>query len=66
MSQAEYVNKMLKRFNMADAKPVNVSLGGQFKLSEAQTLTTEDEKALMSEVPYASAVGSLMYAMVCT
>jgi len=51
---------------MADAKPVNVSLGGHFKLSEAQTLTTEDEKALMSEVPYASAVGSLMYAMVCT
>jgi len=26
----------------------------------------EDVKALMSEVPYASTVGSLMYAIVCT
>jgi len=55
------VKKVLKRFNMAYAKPVNVPLGGHFKLSEAQTPTTEDEKALMSEVPYASVVGSLMY-----
>jgi len=30
---------------MADAKSMNVSLGGHFKLSEAQTLMTEDEKA---------------------
>ena len=51
---------------MAGAKPVNVPLGCHFKLSEAQTLTIEDEKDFMSEVPYASAVGSLMYAMVCT
>jgi len=51
---------------MSDAKPVNVPLGGHFKLSKALAPTTENEKALMSEVPYASAVGSLMYAMVCT
>ena len=44
ISQAEYV-EVLKRFNMADAKSMNVSLGGHFKLSEAQTLMTEDEKA---------------------
>jgi len=45
---------------------VNVPLGGHFKLLEAQTLMIEDEKALMSKVLYVSAVGSLMYAMVCT
>jgi len=66
ISQAEYVEKVLKRFNMSDIKPVNVPLGGHFKLSKAQALTTEDENAFMSEVPYASAVGGLMYAMVCT
>ena len=66
ISQAEYVKKVLKRFNMSDAKPVNVPLGGYFKLSKAQAPTTEDEKALMSEVPHASIVGSLMYAMICT
>ena len=51
---------------MSDAKPVEVPLGGHFKLSKAQALTTEDENAFMSEVPYASAVGSLIYAMVYT
>ena len=51
---------------MTDVKPVNLPLGGHFKLSEAQTLKTEYEKVLMSEVPYALAVGSLMYAVVCT
>jgi len=38
---------------MSNAKHVNVSLGGHFKLSKAQALMTEDEKALMSEMPYA-------------
>ena len=51
---------------MSDAKPVNVPLGGHFKLSKVQTPKTEDEKALISKVPYASSVGILMYAMVCT
>jgi len=51
---------------MTDAKLVNVPLGGHFNLSEAQTTTTEDEKALISEVSYASTMGNLMYIMVCT
>ena len=66
ISQAECVEKVLKMFNMSDVKPVNVLLGGHFNLSKAQTSITEDEKALMSEVPYASAVGSLMYVIICT
>jgi len=51
---------------MAYTKPVNVPLEDHFKLSKAQTRTTEDEKTLMSDVPYASAMDSLMYVMVCT
>ena len=51
---------------MSDDKLVNVPLGGHFKLSEVQTSTTDDEKALMSEMLYASVVGSLIYAMLCT
>ena len=62
LSQAEYIEKVLRRFNMVDVKPVNVPLGGHFKLSKAQEPKTEDEKALLSKVLYASAVG--MYAMV--
>ena len=51
---------------MMDAKPVNVLLEDHFKLSKIQAPTTEDEKTFKSEMPYASALGSLMYAMVCT
>ena len=66
ISQAAYVEKVLKRFNMSDAKHVNVPLGDHFKLLKAQAPTTKDKKVLISEVSYASVVRSLMYAIVCT
>ena len=34
--------------------------------SEKQCPFTADEREHMSKVPYASAVGSIMYAMICT
>ncbi|KAI3790232.1 hypothetical protein L2E82_03123 [Cichorium intybus] len=36
------------------------------KLSKTQSPSTDEEIAEMSRVPYASAVGSIMYAMTCT
>ena len=66
LSQAEYINKVLFRFNMQDAKPVSTPLGVQFRLSKEQSPKTEEERTHMLKVPYASAIGSLMYAMVCT
>jgi len=51
---------------MSDTKLLNITLEGYFKLSKTQTPTAEDEKTLMSEVLYASAVYSLMHAMVYT
>ncbi|RVW20464.1 Retrovirus-related Pol polyprotein from transposon TNT 1-94 [Vitis vinifera] len=66
LSQSEYVKKVLSRFNMNEAKPVSTPLGSHFKLSKEQSSKTEEERDHMSKVPYASAIGSLMYAMVCT
>ena len=66
LSQSEYVKKVLSRFNMNEAKPVSTPLGSYFKLSKEQLPKTEEERDHMSKVPYASAIGSLMYAMVCT
>ncbi|RVW17810.1 Retrovirus-related Pol polyprotein from transposon TNT 1-94 [Vitis vinifera] len=66
LSQSEYVKKVLSRFNMNEAKPVSTPLGSHFKLSKEQSPKTEEERDHMSKVPYASAIGSLMYAMVCT
>ncbi|KAH9752456.1 hypothetical protein KPL71_014688 [Citrus sinensis] len=66
VSQERYILKVLDRFDMLDAKSVQTPLGSQFKLSKVQAPVTNQDKSMMSEVPYAQAVGSLMYAMVCT
>jgi len=58
--------KVLEIFNMAEVRPVTTPLAGHFKLSSKQCPQSPDEKEEMSRVPYASAVGSLIYAMVCT
>ena len=66
LSQEKYIAKVLDRFNMADAKPLGVPLPPHTKLSKADC--PKDEMALkaMKGIPYASACGSLMYAMVAT
>ena len=66
LSQSEYVKKVLSRFNMNKAKLVSTPLGSHFKLSKEQSPKTEEERDHMSKVSYASAIDSLMYAMVCT
>ncbi|KAJ4728518.1 Retrovirus-related Pol polyprotein from transposon TNT 1-94 [Melia azedarach] len=66
ISQEHYIEKVLERFNMSNAKVVSTPLATHFRLSIKQSPTTDKEKKDMEKVPYASAVGSLMYAMVCT
>ena len=51
---------------MNETKLVSTPLGSHFKLSKEQSPKTEEEKDYMSKVPYALAIGSLMYVMVCT
>jgi hypothetical protein len=66
LSQAGYVKKVLERFSMENAKPVSTPLANHFRLSTSQCPKTIEKTEDMSKVPYASAVGYLMYAMVCT
>jgi len=51
---------------MAEARSVTIPLVGHFKLSSKQCPQLPVEEKEMSRVPYASAVGSLIYAMLCT
>jgi len=51
---------------MAEVKPVTTPLTCHFKLSSKQCPQSPKEEEEMSRVLYASVVGSLMYAMVCT
>jgi hypothetical protein len=66
LSQKNYIRKVLENFSMLDAKPVSTPLANHFRLSSNQCPKNAEEIEDMTRVPYASAVGCLMYAMVCT
>nr|GEX17846.1 retrovirus-related Pol polyprotein from transposon TNT 1-94 [Tanacetum cinerariifolium] len=66
ISQEKYTRKVLEKFNMKDAEARCQPLGEKFKLSNKQAPKTKASRRRMAKVPYASAIGSLMYAMVCT
>jgi hypothetical protein len=60
------VKKVLERFSMENAKSVSTPLANHFCLSTSQCPKTVEETEDMSNVSYASAMGCLMYAMICT
>nr|GEW86253.1 retrovirus-related Pol polyprotein from transposon TNT 1-94 [Tanacetum cinerariifolium] len=66
LSQTDYISKFLKKFNMSSCKPVPTPLAPYFKLSSHECPKSKEDKEDMSRVPYSSAIGSLMYAMVYT
>jgi len=66
LSQEAYINKILERFRIHYSKPVDTPVKKGLTLSLDQCPKTGKEKERMSNIPYASAVGGLMYAMLCT
>jgi len=67
LSQKQYLKKVLQQFGMTEqTKPVSTPLASHFKLSAQLSPSTDAEREYMLQVPYSNAVGSLMYAMVCT
>ncbi|GKV05988.1 hypothetical protein SLEP1_g17933 [Rubroshorea leprosula] len=66
LNQKNYIERVLRRFNIQNAKPVSTPFPVHIKLSSEHSPSTEVEKVAMSRVPYSSVVGSLMFAMVGT
>uniref|UniRef100_A0A803N377 Reverse transcriptase Ty1/copia-type domain-containing protein n=1 Tax=Chenopodium quinoa TaxID=63459 RepID=A0A803N377_CHEQI len=66
LSQRRYIEKVLERFSMMHAKPVSTPLGSHFKLSKELCPQSKEEEKDMAHIPYTSAVGSVMYSMVCS
>ena len=67
LTHKQYFKKVLQRFGMSEkTKLVSTPLAPHFKLSASQCPKTEEVQEYMSKVPYSNAVGSLMYAKVCT
>ena len=50
LSQKQYIEKVLKRFNMTEAKVVSTPLAKDFKLSTTQSPSTNEEKKEMSRI----------------
>ena len=66
LHQCHYLKKILDKFEMKDSKPVSTPLANHHKLTASQSPVTEKDQAYMDRVPYSNAVGSLMYAMICS
>jgi len=66
-TQQAYLQKVLQKFLISgEAKSASILLVPHFKLSVRMSPKTINNHEYMSHVSYASAIGSLMYAMVCT
>jgi hypothetical protein len=66
LNQRKYVETILERFNMHGSKSIKVPIPIGVNLFADQCPKTQEEEEDMSHVPYASEVGSLLYAMVYT
>nr|GEX85783.1 retrotransposon protein, putative, Ty1-copia subclass [Tanacetum cinerariifolium] len=66
LSQSAYIEKILKKYNMHNSKKGYLPTEVKHDLSNELCASTPEEVAYMKKVPYASAVGSIMYAVRCT
>ena len=66
LSQETYIDKVFDRFKMQGSKKGFLPMQHGMHLSKKQCPNTPAELEKMNNVPYASAIGSIMYAMICT
>ncbi|GKB92066.1 retrotransposon protein, putative, ty1-copia subclass [Tanacetum coccineum] len=65
LSQNAYMDKILNRFRMDTFKHGYIPMQERLDLNKTQGASTPEEVKRMQNVPYASAVGSIMYAVRC-
>ena len=66
LSQSTYIDKMLKRFSMEQSKRGYIPMVSGITLSKSMCPQTQYERTHMNKITYASAIGSIMYAVLCT
>ena len=66
LSQKGYIEKVLKRYDIQNYKSGDTSVVKRDKFSLQWCPKNGFEEKEMQKIPYASAVGSLMYAQICT
>ena len=65
-SQMAYIKKIIKCFEMEDAKPLLIPINPGHNLMKSQSPSSQQDVEEMKNIPYHDAVGSLMYAVVRT
>jgi transposase InsO family protein/ribonuclease HI len=65
MDQTTYINSILEKYNMVDARPV-VTPAAEGALTKTMTAITPGDSAFLATVPYRGVVGSLVYVAVMT
>ncbi|KAJ9542250.1 hypothetical protein OSB04_028756 [Centaurea solstitialis] len=66
LSQNTYIDKVLKKFRMDESKKGFIPMQHGIVLSKTQCPVSSQDQDKMKTVPYASAIGSIMYAMLRT
>ncbi|GKB59849.1 retrotransposon protein, putative, ty1-copia subclass [Tanacetum coccineum] len=66
LSQSAYFNKILKKFKIENSKRGSVPMQEKPDYRKSQGARTPSEVKCMQRVPYASAMGSIIYAIRCT
>jgi Reverse transcriptase (RNA-dependent DNA polymerase) len=66
ISQAAYIDCIIDRFNLQDAKSCATPLDPNLKLSKDKCPETERGKEAMAKIPYRQVIASLMWAAVAT
>nr|GEU69345.1 retrotransposon protein, putative, Ty1-copia subclass [Tanacetum cinerariifolium] len=61
--QNDFMDKILKRYQIDNSKRSNIPIQERLDLNKTQGASTTEEVKCMQNVPYASAVGSIMYAV---
>ncbi|GJY25251.1 hypothetical protein Tco_0399977 [Tanacetum coccineum] len=62
LGQNAYMNKILRRYRMDNSKRGHIPMQERLDLNKTQGASTPEKVKRMQNVPYALAVGSIMYA----
>ena len=65
LTQSPYIKKVVKRFKMENSKRGFFLMRHGIKMSKKQSPKTDEELKRRSNIPYASVVGSIQYAVQC-
>jgi hypothetical protein len=65
LSEDAYIDRILNRFNLPDSKKGFLPMSHGITYSKKQCPMDPDEQERMRVIPYASAIGCIIYAMIC-